>query len=141
MFDQIVRRAFSALFSELNDIRQSLSVLEAGMRRIENLEPKRDRSVYVTLRGFFVFADGREVPHAWTQRAEIDSGDGCQVPFTPYHKFRTERVDILGPATITGVNIGNMSQVESNFEHPAMLEFAEMVEVGNKVTVYLKGSF
>ncbi len=113
-------------------------------RRLEALEnklqPVRLRMpVYVTLRGR-MRVDGKEVAHGWTTRIMVEEGATAKIPFTPYHQFHCERVDILGPAIIEGVSVGNMNQFHSSFANPATAEFSEVCDVGNIVTVYLKGT-
>lgn len=103
----------------------------------EALKVKRS-PVYVTLRGFYI-RDGLEVAHGWTQRVDLDVGDQCTLPFKPYSTFRCERVDILGPAEITGVNIGNETLAHPKFQSSATFEFRATCEVGNYINVYLKG--
>lgn len=146
MFDRIIRWLFptlhKALFSELNAIRQQLTVLEAGMRRAENRPLPRSRRVYVTVRGFYKLRgdEGDLTPHGWTQAVDIEEGGYCEVRFEPYNMFETERIDILGPAVIVGALVGMQAQESPKFEAPATFEFRSRIDVGNIITVRLKGT-
>jgi len=93
---------------------------------------------YVTLRGRMV-VEGKEVPHGWTQKINLPEGKSTSMTFAPYEPFICERVDVLGPAIIQGVSVGNRQQVHSEFSAPATVKFQATAEPGNLITVWLLG--
>ncbi len=126
-----------SLMSAVDSIRARLDV---------PLKAPRQRT-YVTLRGSYerhVRIAGEEtteqVLHGWTQATDIEDGDNGLVQFAPYNNFTCERVDILGPACIESVSVGNETQNFPGYQNPATFEFKRKCEMGNLVTVRLKGT-
>ncbi len=128
-------RAYCRMLEDgLHEIRDRLRVLEQG---VQGGPPRMP--VYVTLRGSYQQGDKR-VAYGWTQKVLIEEGHGCALPFEPHNVFHCERVDILGPADITGVNVGNQCQEMPKHQHPATFEFLTTCDVGNRITVHLQGT-
>ena len=107
---------------------------------VERCFKARKEPVYVTLRGFFIDIDHKRIAHGWTQRVDLSAGGSCSLPFQPYNLFTCERVDILGPAEITGVCVGSFAQTQSNYANPTTIAFEAVCEVGNCIMVHLRST-
>lgn len=103
-------------------------------------EPKAPRQkTYVTLRGSYE-RNGEQVLHGWTIGVDLEPNESASVPFEPYAHFTCERVDILGPAVIEEVYVGNETQTFPKYQNAATLEFKRKCEVGNRINVHLRGT-
>ncbi len=107
---------------------------------VERCFKARKEPVYVTLRGFYIDREGKAAAHGWTKRVDMKAGDACSLAFNPYNTFRCERVDLLGPAEITGVQVGNFVQESPGYANPATFTFEAICEVGVCIVVYLKST-
>lgn len=145
MLEKFVSWFFAAFLREIKTLTEEVRKQYADRlaETLEELKSQMRPKVYVTVRGKLKEIgganDGRMTAHAWTQSFRVDPDDIKTVPFTPYSSFEVERVDVLGPATIAGVKIGNMSAVGYPFDAPATVEVSGTIDPGSLLQVTLKG--
>lgn len=133
----IIAWLFASVTEELKELLITLFV-EKNSDALKRARPK----AYVTVRGTMLRTKNGELSktkYAWTQSAAVDAGDSATVNFDPMMPFELEQVDVLGPATILQVQVGNLIATRSPFEAPATVEVKELCEVGCSIRVMLKG--
>ncbi len=96
-------------------------------------------SAYVTLRVRWTNPGDTGLAAAWTIPVDVHEGHEASVPFTPQNRCTIERVDVVGPAVIVAVRVGQQYVTQPRAEYQSSIDLATDREVGWTATVTFKG--